>query len=85
MDFNAVAPSSGGDGIFFIKTGVKFSDLIEHSADSSHPYLSEGAIYYELIAEDKNNSDIKYSVLNLVGSNITNLQNLIDNGNLFVG
>ena len=60
---------------------MNFSNLIEHPADSSDPFLSEGAIYYELIAEDKNNTNIKYSVLNLVGTDIT-LEGLIANGNL---
>jgi VCBS repeat-containing protein len=81
MDFDARVPSSGGDKIIFGNSGVNFSNLIEHRADSSDIFLSEGAIYYELIAEDKNNTNIKYSVLNLVGTDIT-LEGLIANGNL---
>ncbi len=56
------------------------------SADDKHPFLSEGAEYYDLQINrgaDVNNP-IWLSVLNLVGVNGTEitLQGLIDNKNL---
>jgi len=57
------------------------TSLVEHKADSEHPFLAEGTTYYELRAINTINNNIEYSVLNLVGSNIT-LDALFTNGNL---
>ncbi len=68
------------------KNDVNKTQLIQHQADSLHPFLSEGSIYYELQAKSSVNlTDTNwYSVLNLVGTNGTaiTLDGLFANGNL---
>ena len=92
MDFDARNPVDGGDKInlFFGGTDFKWAmsgtNLEKKSADKEHPFLSEGAEYYDLQINrgaDLNNP-IWFSILNLVGVDGTEitLQGLIDNKNL---
>jgi VCBS repeat-containing protein len=93
MDFDArKKPIDGGDKIYF-NSGIpdfnwdqSITELEKKSADNEHPFLSEGADYYELRVNISTNENIEnwLSVLNLVGVDDTEftLQNLIDNKNL---
>jgi len=93
MDFDARSkPIDGGDKIDLFLFGVDFiwdestTKLEKKSADKEHPFLSEGAEYYDLQINrgaDLNNP-IWFSILNLVGVDGTEitLQGLIANGNL---
>jgi hypothetical protein len=91
MDFNFAPVAQGGDKIGFFEDEGQFShawilaktQLVPHTADAYHPYLSEGAQYYELKVQSSVNSNDSnwYSVLNLVGTDLT-VQGLINNGNL---
>ena len=91
MDFDSL----GGDTIFCTEQApgkvihhdwindVNNTQLVTQHADSSNPFLSEGAEYYELqVKSNVNSTDPNwYTVLNLVGNNIT-LDGLIANHNL---
>jgi VCBS repeat-containing protein len=85
MDFNASNPTDGGDKISYreddrtpttssivdhIWNPLK-TQLLSHTADTNHPYLSDGVTYYELrVQSSVNSNDLNwYSVLNLVGIN----------------
>ena len=92
MDFDSRKPIDGGDQINFFLGATDFNwavsgtNLEKKSADAKHPFLSEGAEYYDLQINrgaDLNNP-IWFSILNLVGVDGTEitLQRLIDNGNL---
>ena len=92
MDFDSRKPIDGGDKINFSLDAADFNwavsgtNLEKKSADAKHPFLSEGAEYYDLQINrgaDLNNP-IWFSILNLVGVDGTEitLQRLIDNGNL---
>ncbi len=92
MDFDSRNPLDGGDKINFRFNGIdsnwtiSATNIEKKSADDKHPFLSEGAEYYDLQINrgaDVNNP-IWLSVLNLVGVNGTEitLQGLIDNKNL---
>jgi hypothetical protein len=92
MDFDSRNPDVGGDkidyfaGIFDFIWNNSTTNLEKKSADDKHPFLSEGAEYYDLQINrgaDLNNP-IWFSILNLVGVDGTEitLQRLIDNGNL---
>ncbi len=92
MDFDARNPDVGGDKIQLNYPRFDFNwvtfgtNLEKKSADDKHPFLSEGAEYYDLQINrgtDLNNP-IWFSILNLVGVDGTEitLQGLIDNGNL---
>jgi VCBS repeat-containing protein len=81
MDFDSRKPTLGGDQIkFFDFTEIA---LIGRQADGNHPFLSEGAKYYELQFYSDSIRDWS-SVFNLVGINGTEitLDSLIANGNL---
>ncbi len=81
MDFDARKPELGGDSINFQDKSdpdgshrwindAEHTKLITHQADESHPFLSEGAEYYELQVRLNDIKDKNwYSVLNLVGIN----------------
>lgn len=91
MDFN----SSDGDKIFYkdFLQGIQsthnwindedHTKLNLHYADENHPFLSNGAMYYELQAKSGTDGNW-YSVLNLVGANgaTITLDGLFANGNL---
>jgi VCBS repeat-containing protein len=87
MDFNSNEPDFGGDVLKFVfPTTGSFATwdpaktkLVENHADDNHPFLSEGATYYELRTTDS--FGIEFAVFNIVGSDLT-LQDLIANGNL---
>ncbi len=94
MDFNSTNPSNGGDKIdYFIYSNSngridhvwdpEKTQLVTHTADANHPFLSDGATYYELQVQSSINSNDPnwYSVLNLVGTNVT-LDGLFANENL---
>ena len=92
MDFDGRNPDVGGDKInFFLgrtdfKWAISGTNLEKKFADDNHPFLSEGAEYYDLQINrgtDLNNP-IWFSILNLVGVDGTEitLQGLIANGNL---
>ncbi len=92
MDFDGRKPIDGGDKINFFLGATDYNwaisgtNLEKKSADDKHPFLSEGAEYYDLQinrSADLNNP-IWLSILNLVGVDGTEitLQGLIDNGNL---
>jgi hypothetical protein len=95
MDFDSSRPSEDGGGDL-IRFSYKIGDFIadhtwdrsttelrEHHADDSHPFLSDGETYYELRAQSAANGNW-YSVLNLVGINgaTITLDGLFANGNL---
>jgi hypothetical protein len=92
MDFDGRNPDIGGDKINFFLGRTDFNwvmsgtNLEKKSADAKHPFLSEGAEYYDL--QINTNPDLNnptwFSVLNLVGVDGTEitLQGLIANGNL---
>ena len=92
MDFDARNPDVGGDKIntFYARFDFNWvtfgTNLEKKSADDKHPFLSEGAEYYDLQINSGNdmNNPIWLSVLNLVGIDGTEitLQGLIANGNL---
>jgi hypothetical protein len=92
MDFDARNPDVGGDKINFFLGRTDFNwatsgtNLEKKSADAKHPFLSEGADYYDLQINTNPdvNNPIWFSVLNLVGVDGTEitLQGLIDNKNL---
>jgi VCBS repeat-containing protein len=92
MDFDGRNPDVGGDKINFFLGRTDFNwavsgtNLEKKSADDKHPFLSEGAEYYDLQINrgaDLNNP-IWFSILNLVGISGTEitLDSLIANGNL---
>ena len=92
MDFNMRNSDAGGDQIDFRFEETDFNwnesitNLEKKSADKEHPFLSEGAEYYELkvnLSADENNENW-FSILNLVGIDDTEitLASLIANGNL---
>jgi hypothetical protein len=93
MDFDALKkPIDGGDKIYF-NSGIpdfnwdeSITELEKKSADKEHPFLSEGAEYYELRVNTSTDENIEnwFSVLNIVGVNGTEitLDGLIANGNL---
>ncbi len=94
MDFNSHKPSEGVDTIdynYFSTSNEKIdhvwdpvkTQLLSHTADANHPFLSDGATYYELQVQSSINSNDPnwYSVLNLVGTNVT-LDGLFANENL---
>ena len=92
MDFDSRKPIDGGDKINFFLGRTDFNwatsgtNLEKKSADKEHPFLSEGAEYYDLQINrgaDLNNP-IWFSILNLVGVDGTEitLQGLFDNKNL---
>jgi hypothetical protein len=92
MDFNFSPTDQGGDEILFYKDfnvhkwDQAKTQLVPHTADAYHPYLSEGAQYYELKVQssiDENDTNW-YSVFNLVGTNGTEItfDGLIANRNL---
>ncbi len=92
MDFDSRKPIDGGDKINFFLGATDFNweisgtNLEKKSADAKHPFLSEGAEYYDLQINrgaDLNNP-IWFSILNLVGISGTEitLDSLIANGNL---
>ncbi len=88
MDFDPRNPLDGGDMINYFLDDTDFNwdrsrtILEKKSADNEHPFLSEGATYYELRATDS--FGIEFSILNLVGISGTEmtLDSLIANGNL---
>jgi VCBS repeat-containing protein len=92
MDFNFSPTDQGGDEILFYKDfnvhkwDSNKTQLVSHTADANHPFLSEGARYYELKVQSSVNSNDPnlYSVFNLVGTNGTEitLDGLIANRNL---
>ena len=88
MDFDPRNPFDGGDMINYFLDDTDFNwdrsrtILEKKSADNEHPFLSEGATYYELRATES--FGIEFSILNLVGisgAEMT-LDSLIANGNL---
>ena len=91
IDFNFSPTDEGGDRIEFFEYKSEFShawarektQLVPHTADDNHLFLSEGAQYYELKVQSSVNSNDSnwYSVLNLVGTDLT-VKGLFDNGNL---
>jgi VCBS repeat-containing protein len=97
MDFNFSPTEKGGDKITFYENDLNESftpqvwnplktQLVSHTADDNHPFLSDGATYYELLVQSNvNSNDLNwYSLLNLVGTNGTaiTLDGLFANGNL---
>jgi VCBS repeat-containing protein len=92
MDFDSRNPDVGGDKInlFYAKLDFNWvtfgTNLEKKFADDKHPFLSEGAEYYDLQINSVNDmkNPIWLSVLNLVGVDGTEitLQDLIDNKNL---
>jgi VCBS repeat-containing protein len=87
MDFKFSPTIEGGDKIKFVeelsenlfpiyhKWNSLKTQLVSHTADTNHPFLSEGAKYYELQVQssiDLNDSNW-YSLFNLVGTNGTDL------------
>jgi hypothetical protein len=98
MDFKLSPTIEGGDKIKFVeelsenlfpiyhKWNPLKTQLVSHNADTNHPFLSEGAKYYELqVQSSVNLNDFNwYSVFNLVGTNGTaiTLDGLFANGNL---
>lgn len=92
MDFDTHNPDDGGDKIDLFLDTKNFNwdksttALEKRSADNNHPFLSEGAAYYELQVNTSTDPKVPdwHSVLNLVGVNGTEitLDRLIANGNL---
>ena len=96
MDFNSNKPSEGGDEInysSFLTSGLIVhkwdpfkTQLVSHDAGDSHPFLSEGAKYYELKVQSSADLDDPnwYSIFNLVGinGNEITLDGLFANENL---
>ena len=92
MDFDGRNPDVGGDKINFFLGRTDFNwaisgtNLEKKFADDNHPFLSEGAEYYDLQINHGTdlNNPIWFSILNLVGVDGTEitLQGLIANGNL---
>ncbi len=96
MDFNPNKPSEGGDEIRYSSSSINDitvhkwdpakTQLVQHTANASHPFLSDDATYYELRVQSSIDKDDTnwYSVFNLVGFNgmdIT-LDGLFNNDNL---
>ena len=90
MDFDSI----GGDKIGYAEFNSRsfknhqwindadHTRLIAHQANDSHPFLSDGAMYYELQVKSNDVRDTNwYSVFNLVGTDLT-VQGLFNNGNL---
>jgi large repetitive protein len=98
MDFNFSPTEEGGDKIMFVEENIILgqrihvwtpakTQLLSHTADANHPFLSEGAEYYELKVQTSSTNIIDtnwYSVFNLVGTNSAEitLDSLFANGNL---
>jgi VCBS repeat-containing protein len=91
MDFDSLGGDKieyfddGGVGLLIRTWTESTTRLEERFADDKHPFLSAGAAYYELQVQSSNNLNDKnwYSVLNLVGANIT-LDGLFANQNFLV-
>jgi len=97
MDFNSRNSSDGGDTVnYFLRPSLSAlvkhvwaptkTQLVTHTADANHPFLSDGAKYYELQVQSSINSNDPnwYSLFNLVGTNGTDItvSGLFANGNL---
>jgi hypothetical protein len=87
MDFDSRNPSGGGDKIEFVINGIiqkwniNTTKLEEKYADTNHPFLSEGATYYDLRTISPFGSSPALNLVGIDGTKIS-LDGLIANGNL---